>query len=64
MIRSLLLRMQSCRAPSAAHLVESQAIDKLGSSPDVHEGVAAFLEKRMPDFPIRVYSDLPDLFGP
>ena len=48
----------------AAHLVESRAIHALGSSPDVHEGVAAFLEKRVPDFPMRVSTDLPDFFGP
>ena len=47
----------------AAHLVESHAIHALGSSPDVHEGVAAFLEKRVPDFPMRVSTDLPDLFS-
>jgi len=66
-IRSLLLRMQAAEHPMAAHLVESRGIHALGSSPDVHEGVAAFLEKRAPDFPMRVSTDLPDLpelFGP
>ena len=63
-IRSLLLRMQAAEHPMAAHLVESQAIHALGSSPDVHEGVAAFLEKRTPRFPMGVSTDLPDLFGP
>jgi hypothetical protein len=28
----------------------------------VHEGVAAFLEKRAPEFPMRVSTDLPNLF--
>jgi enoyl-CoA hydratase/carnithine racemase len=61
-IRSLLLRMQAAEHPMAAHLAESSAIHALGSSPDVHEGVAAFLEKRAPEFPMRVSTDLPNLF--
>ena len=31
----------------------------LGAKGDVHEGVAAFLEKRAPQFPLSVSNDLP-----
>jgi enoyl-CoA hydratase/carnithine racemase len=60
-IRALLVQMQAADHPMAAHLAESRALHALGSSPDVHEGVAAFLEQRTPDFPMRVSTDLPDL---
>jgi enoyl-CoA hydratase/carnithine racemase len=61
-MRALLWRMQAAEHPMAAHLAESRVLYALGQSPDVHEGVAAFLEKRAPVFPMRVSTDLPELF--
>ncbi|MFJ8742186.1 enoyl-CoA hydratase-related protein [Embleya sp. NPDC127516] len=59
--RRLLWGMQSVPDPETAHLHESRALHWTGGSADVREGVVAFLEKRRPDFRLRVSTDLPDL---
>ncbi|MFI6580253.1 enoyl-CoA hydratase-related protein [Embleya sp. NPDC050493] len=61
--RRLLWGMQTVPDPETAHLHESRALHWTGGSADVREGVSAFLEKRRPDFPLRVSTDLPDLPG-
>ncbi|MCP3731245.1 crotonase/enoyl-CoA hydratase family protein [Sphingomonas sp. MG17] len=48
--------------PMEAHRIESRGITTRGSSPDAREGVASFVEKRLPDFACTVSADMPDYF--
>jgi enoyl-CoA hydratase/carnithine racemase len=61
--RQLMWRMAGAADPSDAHRIDSVALEALGGSPDVAEGVRAFLEKRKARFPGRVSTDLPSLWG-
>ena len=47
--------------PEEAHILDSMAMEKMGKSPDIKEGIASFLEKRAPNFSMKVSKDLPDL---
>ncbi|WP_245672595.1 enoyl-CoA hydratase-related protein [Aldersonia kunmingensis] len=60
--RQLMWQMLGAAEPEVAHRAESIAIYRRGTSDDVREGVAAFLDKRTPVFPQRVSAGLPDLF--
>lgn len=60
--RQLLWRMLEADHPMTAHQVETLAINERGISADLREGFSAFLEKRSPQFPDRVGTDLPDVF--
>lgn len=60
--RQLLWKMLGASHPMEAHQIDSRAIDYLGSAPDVQEGVGSFLEKRAPEFKMKVSTDLPDFF--
>ncbi|WP_072801642.1 enoyl-CoA hydratase-related protein [Rhodococcoides yunnanense] len=56
--KRLLWEMAGAASPRDAHRLDSEAVFKLGRSAEVREGVAAFLERRSPAFPLRITSDL------
>ena len=60
--RQMLWRMLGASHPMEAHKVDSRGILSRGASPDAREGVVSFLEKRAPQFPVKVSDGLPDIF--
>ena len=59
--RQMMWNMLAATHPEEAHLLDSMAMEKMGKSQDIKEGIASFLEKREPNFPMIVSKDLPDL---
>ena len=59
--RQMMWSMLAATHPEEAHILDSMAMEKMGKSPDIKEGIASFLEKRAPNFPMKVSKDLPDL---
>jgi len=62
LIRQMLWRMLGADHPIEAHRIDSRGIFTLGASADVKEGVNSFFEKRKPQFPMKVSTDMPDYF--
>lgn len=60
LMRRMAWRMQGASHPIEAHRIESLGILEAGMGEDAKEGVMSFLEKRAPDFPMKVSSDMPD----
>ena len=60
--RQMLWRMAGADHPMEAHKVDSRGIFAMGASPDVKEGIAAFLEKRAPRFPMKPSTDMPAFY--
>lgn len=62
MIRQMMWRLLGADHPMAAHRIDSKVNHWLGRSPDVAEGISAFLEKRPPRFAMRLPTDEPDFY--
>jgi enoyl-CoA hydratase/carnithine racemase len=62
--RQLLWGMLGASNPWDAHYFDSSAIYALGAGKEAAEGVASFLEKRPPNFPLRVTDDYPASIPP
>ena len=60
--RQLIWRMAGAAHPMDAHRADSRGIQARGKSGDAREGVSSFLEKRLPSYPDKVSSDLPDIW--
>lgn len=60
--RQMMWRMLGASHPMEAHIVDSAAIYSRGKTPDAKEGVMSFLEKRKPEYPVKVSDGMPDFF--
>lgn len=60
--RQLMWKMLGADHPMAAHRLDSRFIEARRLSADAREGVASFMEKRRPHFPMTVSQDLPSGF--
>jgi enoyl-CoA hydratase/carnithine racemase len=60
--RKMIWQGLSMRVPMEAHRVDSRGVYSRGRSADAREGIMSFLEKRSPNYPDRVSTDLPEWF--
>ena len=57
--RQMLWKMLGADHPMEAHRLDSAGVFHMGKTPDGYEGVKSFLDKRPPQFPMKVSSDMP-----
>ncbi len=60
--RQMMWKMLGAGHPMEAHILESKYLNWMYGQPDAHEGVMSFLEKRPPDFPMKISRDMPDFY--
>jgi len=60
--RQLMWTMAGASHPMEAHRIESKCFHWIGQQPDVAEGIAAFLEKRPPNYSMSPKNDMPDFY--
>jgi len=60
--RQLMWKMLGADHPMEAHILETRALNWIYGEKDVLEGVASFLEKRPPKFPMKVSTNMPDFY--
>ncbi|MEM6898145.1 MAG: crotonase/enoyl-CoA hydratase family protein [Pseudomonadota bacterium] len=60
--RHMMWRMLGASHPMEAHIVDSAAIYERGQTDDAREGVMSFLEKRQPEYPVKVSDGLPSFW--
>ncbi|MCX6006593.1 MAG: enoyl-CoA hydratase-related protein [Chloroflexi bacterium] len=60
--RQLMWKMLGAGHPMDAHILESRALNWAFGMPDAKEGIMSFLEKRLPNFPMRTNTDMPGFY--
>lgn len=60
--RHMIWRQLGAEHPMDAHILDSRLVYARGKSADAVEGVVSFLEKRAPNYPCKVSTDMPDAF--
>jgi len=60
--RQLMWTMAGAAHPMEAHRIESKCFYYTGQQPDVAEGIAAFLEKRNPNYTMSPHTNMPHFF--
>lgn len=60
--RQLMWKMLGADHPMAANILESKGLNWAFGMPDAREGIMSYLEKRPPQFPMKVSRDLPAFY--